>query len=48
MIVAVLGNSPLNIGVAGAVELAATGHEVRVALAEVPARIAAPRRSAGQ
>ena len=40
MIVVVLGNSPLNIGVAGGVELAATGHEVRVALAEVPARIA--------
>lgn len=32
MIGAVLGNSPLNIGVASAVELAAAGHEVRVAL----------------
>lgn len=39
MIGAVLGNSSLNIGVASAVELAAAGHEVRVALAELPARV---------
>jgi hypothetical protein len=39
MIVAVLGNSPLNIGVASAADLAAAGHEVRVALADLPARV---------
>jgi len=40
MIGVVLGNSPLNIGAASAVELAAAGHEVRVALADLPARLA--------
>jgi opine dehydrogenase len=39
MIGVVLGNSPLNIGVASAVELAIAGHEVRVALAELPGRV---------
>ena len=39
MIAVVLGNSALNIGVASAVELATAGHEVRVALADLPARI---------
>jgi opine dehydrogenase len=40
MIAAVLGNSPLNIGVASAAELAVAGHEVRVALSALPDRIA--------
>ena len=40
MIAVALGNSPLNIGVASAVELAAAGHEVRVALSDLPARVA--------
>ena len=39
MIAAILGNSPLNIGVASAVELASAGLEVRVALADLPPRI---------
>ena len=39
MIAMVLGNSSLNIGVASAAELAAAGHEVRVALAGLPARL---------
>lgn len=39
MIAAVLGNSPLNIGVASAVDLAAAGHEVRVALSDLPMRV---------
>jgi hypothetical protein len=39
MIVVVLGNSALNIGVASAVELAMAGHEVRVALSDLPTRI---------
>jgi hypothetical protein len=40
MIAAILGNSPLNIGVASAVELAAAGHAVRVALCDLPPRVA--------
>ncbi len=39
MVVAVLGNSPLNIGAAGAAALAQAGCEVRVALSDLPARI---------
>jgi len=39
MIAAILGNSPLNIGVASAVELANAGHAVRIALSDLPARI---------
>jgi predicted dinucleotide-binding enzyme len=39
MIAAILGNSPLNIGVASAAELSAAGHEVRVALCDLPRRI---------
>ena len=38
--VAILGNSPLNIGAACAAELALAGHDVRLAMAEVPARLA--------
>jgi hypothetical protein len=36
MIGVILGNSPLNIGVASAAELAMAGHEVRVALSDLP------------
>lgn len=39
MIAAILGNSALNIGVACAAELALAGHDVRVALADLPDRI---------
>jgi hypothetical protein len=39
MIGAILGNSALNIGAASAAELALAGHEVRVALSGLPARL---------
>ncbi|MBY0329440.1 MAG: NAD/NADP octopine/nopaline dehydrogenase family protein [Acetobacteraceae bacterium] len=39
MIVAVLGNSPLNIGAACAAELARAGHAVRVALSALPPQL---------
>lgn len=42
MIAAVLGNSALNIGAASAAELARAGHDVRVALGNIPARIETP------
>jgi opine dehydrogenase len=40
MIAAILGNSRLNVGVASAAALAVAGHEVRVALCDLPPRVA--------
>jgi opine dehydrogenase len=39
MKIAILGNSPLNIGIACAAELAAMGHEVHVALSALPGAV---------